>query len=60
MALHVPFKYGFDATANAATAGIAVHFGKGVQTFCATVFICGALVFALKILDVLQRTKKQY
>ena len=60
MALHVPFKYGFDATADAATAGIAVHFGKGVQTFCATVFICCALVFALKILDVLQRTKKQY
>ena len=56
MALHVPFKDGFDALANAVTAGIAVHFGKGVQSFCATVFVCCALVFAVKIRDVLQKT----
>ena len=58
MALHVPFKYGFDALANAVTAGFAVHFGKGVQSFWATVFVCCALVFAVKIRDALQKAEK--
>jgi predicted acyltransferase len=58
MAMHVPFKQGFDAMANAVTAGAATHFGKGVQAFAAQIVVCASLVVALKVWAALKNRGK--
>ena len=53
MALHVPFKRGFDAVADAVTAGVKFHFGEKVQILVSAVVVCCALIAVLKAWDVL-------
>lgn len=55
LALHPPFKAAFKALADAATVGLAHHFGKDVQALAAAVLVCCELVVALAIWDVLKR-----